>query len=115
MPAHCKDRPQAPKKLEGEALAQQRRQLHAQLSQVDRDNQRIEKDRAQKVADLAADSSAFMHRMHRQEMDGQAIRGSTKDAVEAYRKQVGEDNLPRAAAQSRKPAWLTGQPRRKPL
>ena len=112
MPAYCKDRPQAPKKLEGEALAQQRRQLHAQLAQVTRENQSIEAERGQKVADLVADSAAFMHRMHAQEQSGEAIRGSLQDAADAYRKQVGEDNLPRLQPQPRKPAWLTGQPRR---
>jgi hypothetical protein len=115
MPAHCKDRPQAPKKLEGEALQQQRARLHAQLEQVERANAEIERSRGNRVADLAADSADFFHRLHAQEQDGQAVRGSLEDANEAYRKQVGPDNLPpRGASQQthRKPAWMTGQPRR---
>ena len=116
MPAHCKTRPEAPKKLDGEALQQQRRQLHAQLEQADRHNADLEKERGRKVGDLAADSAAFLHRMHQQELDGQAVRGSVDDAVGAYRKQVGEDNLPprgdRRTTTRQRPAWMTGKPRR---
>ena len=116
MPAYTKDRPkdprEKPRQLQGEELARQRARLRQQVEQVARHNNALEKERGEKVADLASDAADFFHRMHRQEQDGVAIRGSLEDANEAYRKQVGEDNLPPRSANGQRPAWLTGQPRR---
>jgi len=116
MPAYTKDRPkdprEKPRQLQGEELARQRARLKQQVVEVTRHNDSLEKERGQKVADLATDSADFFHRMHRQELDGVAIRGSLEDANDAYRRQVGEDNLPPRSANRQRPAWLTGQPRR---
>ena len=118
MPVHCKDRPkdprEQPRQLQGEELRRQRAQLHQQLDKVARHNRSLEQERSQQVADLVNDSAEFAHRMHRQEQDGSAIRGSLEDMKEAYVKQVGKEALAKVGIgpQAGRPAWLTGQPRR---